>query len=146
MTPSTMEDLVLDIEQTMEIKAAPGDVYEGLLRNLCNLDNEDGKPNVVLKLERWPGGRWFRDLEGGTGHLWGIVQSIKPPTLIEFFGPMMLSYPVAGHLIVRLAPIPGGTKLTFRHQVLGVIPAEFRDGMREGWGQMLEKMKREVEK
>lgn len=146
MTPSTMEDLVLDIEQTMEIKAAPADVYEGLLRHLCNLENEEGKPNVVLKLERWPGGRWFRDLDGGTGHLWGIVQSIKPPTLIEFFGPMMLSYPVAGHLIVRLAPIPGGTNLTFRHQVLGVIPAEFRDGMREGWGQMLNSLKREVER
>ncbi len=146
MTQGTLEDLVLDIEQTLEIKAAPGDVYEGLLRRLCNIENEEGKPNIVLKLERWPGGRYFRDLEGGTGHLWGIVQSIKPPTLIEFFGPMMMSHPVAGHLIVRLTAIPGGTKVAFRHQVFGIIPSDFREGLPQGWGKMLASLKRDVER
>ncbi|HEX3702577.1 MAG TPA: hypothetical protein VHU82_04550 [Vicinamibacterales bacterium] len=34
-------------------------------------------------LEAWPGGRWFRDLGDNTGHLWGHVQAIKPPTLPE---------------------------------------------------------------
>jgi uncharacterized protein YndB with AHSA1/START domain len=146
MAQGTLEDLVLDIEQTLEIKAAPGDVYEGLLRRLCNIEGDDGRPNITLTLERWPGGRWFRDLEGGTGHLWGIVQSIKPPTLIEFFGPTMMSSPVAGHLIVRLAPVPGGTQVTFRHQAFGVIPPNLRDGLPHGWSRMLASLKRDVER
>jgi uncharacterized protein YndB with AHSA1/START domain len=146
MTPSTLDELVLDIEQTLEIKAAPGDVYEGLLRRLCNLEGEEGQPGVKLELERWPGGRWFRDLGNGAGHLWGVVQSIKPPTLIEFHGPLMMSAPVVGHLIVRLAPITGGTKVSFRNRVLGPIPAEFREGVREGWGDMLQSLKKDFEK
>ena len=38
----------------------------------------DGTP-MPLKLEPWPGGRWFRDLGNNAGHFWGHVQVIKPP-------------------------------------------------------------------
>lgn len=146
MTPSTLEEFVLDIEQTVEIKAAPGEVYEGLLRHLCNLEGEEGKPNVTLQLERWPGGRWFRDLGNGNGHLWGVVQSIKPPTLIEFHGPLMMSSPVAGHLIVRLTPTAGGTSIAFRNKFFGPIPADYREGLHEGWEQMLTALKKDFSK
>jgi hypothetical protein len=146
MSQGMLDELVLDIEQTLEIKAAPGDVYEGLLRRLCNLEGEEGQPGIKLQLERWPGGRWFRDLGNGTGHLWGIVQSIKPPTLIEFFGPLMMSFPVAGHLIVRLTPTPGGTSVSFRNRVFGQIPDDYKAGAREGWGMMLRSLKADFEK
>jgi uncharacterized protein YndB with AHSA1/START domain len=139
------DELVVVVEQTLEIKAAPEKVFEGLIKHLCNLEGEPGKPALKLKLERKPGGRWYRDLGSDSGHLWGFVQSIKPPTLLEIFGPLMLSYPVAGHLIVRLTPAEGGTKLNFKNQVFGPIPDEFREGMAEGWGQMLTAMKKEVE-
>lgn len=146
MKQGVADDLVLNIEQTIEIKAAPEKVFEGLIKHLCDLENEPGKPRVILKLERKPGGRWFRDLGSDTGHLWGFVQSIKPPTLLEIFGPMMLSYPVACHLIVRLAAVPGGTKLVFKNEVFGPIPEDYKDGMAEGWGQMLNAMKADVER
>lgn len=146
MKQAALDEWILNIEQTLEIKAAPGDVYEGLLANLCELPGEDGKPPVKLTLERWPGGRYFRDLEGGQGHLWAHVQSIKPPTLIELYGPMFMSHPVAGHLMARLTPIPGGTKLVFKHDVFGPFPAEMREGTNEGWAQVLAKLKREVER
>jgi len=139
------DELVTNIEQTMEIKAPPEKVFEGLITHLCDL-GEEGKPKLKLKLERWPGGRWFRDLGSDSGHLWGHVQSIKPPALLEIFGPLMMSYPVAGHLIVRLTPTQGGTTLVFKNQVFGPVPAEFREGMAEGWGQMLTALKRDVEK
>ena len=48
---------------------------------------------LKMKLEAWPGGRWFRDLGNNTGHLWGHVQVIKPPKLLELVGPTMMSYP-----------------------------------------------------
>jgi uncharacterized protein YndB with AHSA1/START domain len=147
MKQATLDDLTLNIDQTIEIKAAPGDVFEGLIVRMCELEGEEGRPPLKLKLERWPGGRWFRDLDGGNGHLWGFVQAIKPPTLIELFGPMFMSYPVAGHLMVRLTQIPGGTKVAFQNQVFGPIPAEMRDGdMAEGWADMLKRLKSDVER
>ena len=97
-----------------------------------------------FKIEPWVGGRWFRDLGSNSGHLWGFVQSIKPPTLLEIFGPLMLSFPVAGHLIIRLTEIPEGTRLVFKNQVFGPIPDEYREGMGEGWGQMLSAVKRDL--
>ena len=145
MSETLKDELVLNFEQTLEIKAAPEKVFEGLVAHLCDM-GEEGKPKLKLKLEQWPGGRWFRDLGSNGGHLWGFVQSIKPPTLLEIFGPLMMSYPVAGHLIVRLAPTQGGTKLVFKNQVFGPIPEEFRDGMPEGWGQLLTALKRDLER
>lgn len=136
---------VVRVEQVLEIKATPEKVFEGLLKHLCDMEGEPGKPRLKLKLERKPGGRWYRDLGSDSGHLWGFVQSIKPPTLLEIFGPLMLSHPVAAHMIMRLAPIEGGTRLVFKNEVLGPVPDDFRDGMGEGWGQMLDAMKRDVE-
>jgi len=139
-------DLVTEIEQVMEIKAAPEKVFEGLIRHLCDMEGEPGKPRLKLTLERKPGGRWYRDLGSDSGHLWGFVQSIKPPALLEIFGPLMLSHPVACHMIMRLTPVAGGTQLVFKNEVLGPIPDEFRDGMGEGWGGMLEALKQDVER
>lgn len=146
MKQAALNDLHLDVEQTIEIKAAPGDVFEGLIQHMCRLEGEDGRPPVVLRLERWPGGRWFRDLDGGNGHLWGFVQAIKPPTLLEMFGPMFMSQPVSGHIIVRLSPIPGGTKLVFKNDIFGMIPPDVREGLSEGWDSMLAAIKRDAEK
>ena len=136
---------VLQFEQEMVVKASPEKTFEGLLKHLCDLEGEPGKPRITLKLERKPGGRWFRDLGNDSGHLWGFVQSIKPPALIEIFGPLMLSYPVSCHLMARLSPVEGGTKVIFRNEVLGQVPDEFRDGMAEAWGQVLDATKAEVE-
>ena len=145
MNQAVKDELVLNIEQTSDIKATPEKVFEGLIKHLCDMEGEPGKPRLKLKLERRPGGRWFRDLGSDSGHLWGFVQSIKPPTLLEIFGPLMMSYPIAGHLIVRLTPTAGGTKLVFKNEVFGPIPGDFRDGMAEGWGQLLDAVKRDVE-
>ena len=149
MNQAVKDDLVMNIEQTIEIKAAPEKVFEGLIKHLCNMEGEPGKPPLKLKLERKPGGRWFRDLGDDSGHLWGFVQSIKPPVLLEIFGPLMISNPVACHIIARLSPIAGGTKLVFKNEVFGPIPEEHKDHMREGmgqgWGQMLSAVKRDLE-
>ncbi|HEU4364817.1 MAG TPA: SRPBCC domain-containing protein [Candidatus Krumholzibacteria bacterium] len=146
MKQAALDDLHLDFEQTIEIKAAPGDVFEGLIQHMCHLEGEEGRPPVKLRLERWPGGRWFRDLDGGNGHLWGFVQSIKPPTLLELFGPMFMSQPVSGHIIVRLTPVPGGTKLVFKNDMFGMIPPDVREGLSEGWDSMLAAIRRDAEK
>ncbi len=94
-----------------------------------------------MVLEGWPGGRWFRDLGNGQGHLWGFVQVIKPPTLIEIHGPMFMSYAVAGHVQYRLTQIAGGTELSIRHRVLGMVEDAHREGVDGGWAEVLADVK-----
>src|SRR5207247_1251066 len=79
----------------------------------------DGKP-FPMKLEAWPGGRWFRDVGNNAGHLWGHVQVIKPPTLLEIYGPMPMSYPAVNHVQYRLTAEGGGTRLKFVHRAMGL--------------------------
>jgi Activator of Hsp90 ATPase homolog 1-like protein len=140
-----LNDLTLDIAQEIEIKAATGDVFRSMATELGQIVGGDGK-SMHLVLEEWPGGRWFRDLGNGQGQLWGFVQVIKPPTLLEITGPMMMSSPVAGHLQLRLAQIAGGTLLTLRHRAVGMIDSKHREGLTEGWGKILQTIKDGAEK
>ena len=96
---------------------------------------------MPMVLEQWPGGRWFRDLGHQQGHLWGFVQVIKPPTLIEIQGPLFMSYPVVGHVQFRLAQIAGGAELSLRHRALGVLEEEHRQGVVSGWSRLLRDVK-----
>jgi len=97
----------------------------------------DGNP-FPMKLEPWPGGRWYRDLGNKAGHLWGHVQVIKPPALLEICGPLMMSYPALNHLQYRLKAEGGVTRLVFLHRALGSILPEHRDGLPQGWEYWLE--------
>ena len=101
----------------------------------------DGKP-FPFKLEAWPGGRLWRDLGNDTGHLWGYVQVIKPPKLLEIWGPLMMSFPSVNHLQYRLtAEGAASTRLQLTHRAMGPIPDEHRDGMSKGFQFWVERMK-----
>jgi Activator of Hsp90 ATPase homolog 1-like protein len=142
-----LDDLTLDVSQEIEIKAAQGDVFRTMLSRLAEeMAPPPGAQPLQLVLEPWPGGRWFRDLGNGQGHLWGFVQVIKPPTLLEIAGPMMMSYPVAGHLQFRLTQIAGGTLLAMRHRALGMIDDKHRQGVSMGWQKIIEHIKAGAEK
>ena len=139
------EELTVDVLQTIEIEAALGDAYQALIRRLTvESSTPDNRP-MPMVLEEWPGGRWFRDLGNGQGHLWGFVQVIRPPTLIEIHGPMFMSYAVAGHVQFRLQQITGGVELSLRHRVLGMVEPEHRTGVRHGWDHFLGDVKRLAE-
>ena len=104
----------------------------------------DGTPfplKLKLKLEPWPGGRWYRDLGNDAGHLWGHVQVIKPPSLLEICGPMPMSYPAINHVQYRLKPEGSGTRLTITHKAMGLILPAHRDGMPEGWSHGLKRIR-----
>jgi len=122
---------VLEVEQQIIVKAPLAAAFEGLIRQLTVVNR------MPLELERFPGGRWFRDLGNNTGHLWGFVQVIKPPTLLEIQGPMFMSYPVAGHVQFRLAESEDGTRVTVRHRALGLIEDSHRQGVVSGWREVL---------
>ncbi len=126
-----LQKLVLEVEQQIVAKASLSAAFEGLVRQLTLVNA------MPLKLERFPGGRWFRDLGDNKGHLWGFVQVIKPPTLLEIQGPMFMSYPVAGHVQFRLAEGVEGTTVTVRHRAIGLIEDAHREGIAKGWQQIL---------
>jgi len=133
VTAPKIEDLTLNITDELHVKASLEATFEALLEELGpGLMGEDGKP-LHAKIETWPGGRWYRDLGNGSGHLWAHVQAIKRPTLLEFYGPLMMSSAVASNVQYRLVEQPGGTLIKFHHFALGVIPAEHRKGFSEGW-------------
>src|SRR3954466_141551 len=96
-----LDELTLDISQELEIKAAQGDVFRSMLEQLAAMAPQSDSKPMDMVLEQWPGGRWFRDLGNGQGHLWGFVQVIKPPPRLEIPGPMMMSYPEPGPLHLR---------------------------------------------
>jgi hypothetical protein len=127
-----LHKLVLEIEQQIVVKVSLPAAFEGLIRQLTTIND------MPLKLERFPGGRWFRDLGENKGHLWGFVQVIKPPTLLEIQGPMFMSYPVAGHVQFRLAETAGGSKVSVRHRALGLIEDAHREGAVQGWQNILQ--------
>jgi serine/threonine protein kinase len=93
----------------------------------------DRMPNP-MKLEAWPGGRWFRDLGDGNGHRWATVEAIKRPTLLEFSGPLFVSYPVANNVQYRLSEENGETVIKFSHAGFGMIREDHEKGVVTGWG------------
>lgn len=99
----------------------------------------EGKP-FPMTFEPWPGGRWYRDLGNGAGHLWAHVQVIKPPTLLELCGPLFMSYPAVNHVQYRLAPEGDGTRLILTHRGMGLISPEHREGVGKGWGFKVERI------
>lgn len=141
--PATVESFI--ITRSIDIKAPAAAAFEALLDELGKEGQMPGGQPFPMVIEPWPGGRWFRDRgeAGGHkfGHLWGHVQVIKAPTLIEISGPLMMSYPATNHIQYRLTENNKTTTLTLTHRAFGLIPQEHMDGMPEGWEFSLQRVK-----
>lgn len=137
MSMSDVEQEVQVITITREIEiAAPIEIaFEAMLEEIGPGGEMPGGKPFPMIVEAWPGGRWYRDLGDNAGHLWGHVQVIKPPTLLELYGPMFMSFPGVNHIQYRLTADAdsGGTRLKFTHRAMGPIPDEVREGVGHGW-------------
>jgi uncharacterized protein YndB with AHSA1/START domain len=150
MTTSLTEQAMQTFEVLKDEEiAAPIDIVFATILEQMGPYNQtpDGTP-ILMKLEAWPGGRWFRDLGNNAGHLWGHVQSIKAPTLLEIQGPLFMSNPVLSHLQYRLTEEGGRTRLKFSHRAVGLIAPEFLDGSRVGvgWGSLFSRVRAMAER
>src|ERR1700674_1745161 len=147
-TPATavgIDSLTLSITQEVHVRASMELTFAALLEQLGpGNDTPDGKA-MPMKLEPWPGGRWYRDLGINNSHLWGHVQAIKRPTVIKFCGPLFMSYPVAANVQYRLSEEPGGTLITFHHTALGLITDDHRQGVVMGWTHILGQIRSRAE-
>src|SRR6201747_475033 len=137
-TDQTLDNLTLTINQEIHVQAPLGTTFAALLEQLGpGNETPDGK-SLNMKIEPWPGGRWYRDLGDGDGHLWAHVQAIKRPTLLEFAGPLSASFPFVSNGQYRLSEVDGVILIAFRHTALGFISDEHKAGMNQGWNLMLE--------
>ncbi len=127
-----------EIRKEIDVSAPVGIAFEAVLAQLGHEGEMPGGKPFPMEIEPWPGGRWYRDLGDNSGHLWGHVQVIKPPTLIEICGPLMMSYAAANHLQYRLTEQGDSTHISFIHAAVGAIRPEHRDGLSEGWRYWLE--------
>ena len=144
-TVQSIEDLTLNVTQEIHVHA-PLDVTFATLLEQLGPHNEvtDGSP-MPMKIEPWPGGRWYRDLGDGNGHFWGNVQAIKRPTLLEISGPLFMSYPVISNVQYRLSGVDGGTLIKFHHAALGLIEDQHREGVGKGWGHIHANLRKRAE-
>jgi len=139
------EDLSLNVDQEIHVRASLEITFEALLEQLGPCASQpDGTP-MPMKVEAWPGGRWFRDLGDGNGHFWGNVQAIKRPTLLEFSGPLFMSHAVVNNVQYRLSEADGGTLIKFRHSAFGLVQEDHRTGVSKGWGYIHEKVRKRAE-
>src|SRR6267143_1691893 len=145
LTAPSIENLTLDITQDIHVQASLDATFAALLEEIGPYNQgAEGKP-MPMKIEPWPGGRWYRDLGDGNGHFWGHVQAIKRPTLLEISGPLFMSYPVVSNLQYRLTESNGETTIKFRHAALGLIQEDHRKGVSTGWSQIHERVRKQAE-
>jgi hypothetical protein len=141
----TVDDLILDVEQHIDTKAAPEKAFAAVLHRLgkgnMNLEGQ----SLGLEIEPRAGGRWYRDRGHGVEHLWGFVQAIKAPTLLEMSGPMFMSYPATNHVEVKIEAVAGGSRISLRHRAIGMIDPEHRKNVGKGWSHMLGNVKKDCE-
>lgn len=143
--PKRVEDLMLNLTQEIRVKASLEAAFAALLEQMGpGFETPEGR-SLQMKLEAWPGGRWYRDLGDGNGHWWANVQAIKRPTLLEFAGPLFASYPFVSNMQYRLTEKDGGTLITLRHTALGFLEEEQRKGVSQGWSHQLESVRKRAE-
>jgi hypothetical protein len=134
------------IKREDRIEASIEIVFETILEQMSHLNvKPDGEP-MPMKLEAWPGGRWYRELGNNNGHMWGHVQAIKAPELLEIYGPLFMSVPATSNVQYRLKADGNATILQFNHTAMGLIPDDISANVSTGWDNMLKHIRADAER
>jgi len=145
MTVSTVESLTLNVAQEIHVCAKLNATFDALLEQMGPSNETPEGESLPMKIEPYPGGRWFRDLGNNNGHLWGHVQAIKRPTLLEITGPLFISTAAVSNVQYRLKEVEDGTLITFRHTAFGFVPDDYKERIGSGWKALLDRVCRRVE-
>jgi hypothetical protein len=133
MTTTAMETQTFTITEDITVHASIDQTFASLIAQMGRLNElPDGTP-MPMVIEPHPGGRWYRELGGDNGHLWGFVQSIKRPALLEIWGPLFMSNAATSNVMYRLSETPEGTLIKFTHTLAGPFPDDHRPRIATGW-------------
>jgi hypothetical protein len=142
---SGLDQMTLDLTEEIRVNAPIQKAFTALVEELGASNRNHDETPMPMMLEPWPGGRWFRDLGNGNGHLWGHVQAIKVPTLLEISGPLMMSFAVSNNIQYRLKEADGVTVITLKHSALGLFPDNYRIPLTQGWTLILGRVQQRAE-
>jgi uncharacterized protein YndB with AHSA1/START domain len=132
--------------QELRIDAPPAKVWATLVK----IDNwfrfDPGAPRGGVKLELWPGGRFYAERADGSASLHAIVTHIEPGKLLRMGGPMGLTHlPASNVFIFELQPRAKGTLLRLCQRSFGYMDATVGKRYGQGWRQLLGQLKEVVE-
>jgi hypothetical protein len=133
MTAPVSENQTFTITEEIAVRASIDHTFASLVAQMGRLNETPEGAPLPMILETHPGGRWYRDLGGDNGHLWGFVQSIKRPGLLEIWGPLFMSTAATSNLLYRLTETPEGTLIKFTHTLVGPFAEEHRSPLTSGW-------------
>jgi hypothetical protein len=134
------------VKREDRIEASIDIVFETILEQMGSLNVKPDGVAMPMQLEAWPGGRWFRDLGNNNGHMWGHVQAIKVPELLEIYGPLFMSFPATSNVQYRLKADGHATILQFNHTAMGLIPDDISANVSTGWDNMLKHIRADAER
>ena len=140
-----IENLTLNVTQEIHVRASLEVTFAALLEQISSGNDTPEGNAMPMKIEPWPGGRWYRDLGDNNGHFWGHVQAIKRPTLLEITGPLFMSYAAISNVQYRLSKVEGGTLIKFHHHAMGAIQDDHRREVSKGWGHILSRIRARAE-
>src|SRR6187551_3678261 len=144
-TAQAIDQPTFTITEEIFVRASIEATFDSLITQMGRQnETPEGKPLPMI-IETKPGGRWYRDLGGDNGHLWGFVQSIKRPTLLEIWGPLFMSTGATSNMMYRLSETPDRTLIKFTHTVVGPFPEENRSRMATGWSAMHARVRKAAE-
>jgi uncharacterized protein YndB with AHSA1/START domain len=133
MTTTASASETFTITEEIVVRASIEQTFESLMAQMGRLNETPEGTPLPMVLEPRPGGRWYRELGGDNGHLWGFVQSIKRPSLLEIWGPLFMSTAATSNLQYRLSETPEGTLIKFTHTLAGPFPEDHRSRLASGW-------------
>jgi hypothetical protein len=144
-TVPALEAQTFTITEDIYVGASLEQTFDSLLAHMGRLNETPEGAPLPMVLEPRPGGRWYRDLGGNNGHMWGLVQSIKRPTLLEIWGPLFMSTAATSNLMYRLTETPDGTHIKFTHTLVGPFPEDHRPRLASGWTALHARVRRAAE-
>jgi hypothetical protein len=144
-TASASESQTFTVTEEIGVRASVEQAFASLLAQMGRFNETPEGAPLPMVLEPRPGGRWYRDLGGDNGHLWGFVQSIKRPTLLEIWGPLFMSTAATSNLLYRLSETPEGTLIKFTHTLVGPFPEDYRQRLAPGWAALHARVRKAAE-
>jgi hypothetical protein len=128
-----LENLTLNVVQEVYVAAGIQATFSALLAQLGpHNDLPDGNP-MPMKLEAWPGGRWYRDLGSENGDVWGNVRAINRPTILEITGQLFMDFSLSSQVTYRLKAVEQQTVVSFRYVRYGLIQNDERAKIEKQW-------------
>lgn len=141
-----LENLTVSFTEEIRVRASLDATFAAILQEIGPYNELEPGKALPMKLEAWPGGRWYRDLGNDNGHCWGHVQAIKRSTLLEISGPLMMSYPTVSNIQYRLSQVDGETLIKFHHLAFGLLKEEHKAGFSLIWKYTNGRLKARAEK